>query len=318
MAYRLAKTPDLLRQYGTIIAEHERKGFIERVPEGSCTSHTHYIPHHPVRKESATTPIRIVYDCSCKQSHGSPSLNDCLHAGPPFLNDLSAILLRFRQHPLAFSADIEKAFLHVCLDESDRDYTRFLWLSDPSNSSSPFVTYRFRVVLFGATSSPFMLNATLKFHLSQCTTSTAADMLHNLYVDNLVSGCNSKEAVIQYFTQSRSILGSAGFNLRSWSSNCSLLQNTASQHKVAEHNNPVKVLGMIWNTQVDSLQLSPCAISPTAVTKREILRWSSAIFDPLSLISSVQFLRSFFSNSCGRRMLAGTPYCVRIYLPDGW
>ena len=84
-AHRLAKTPELLRQYGTIIAEHERKGFIEQVPEGSCTSCTHYIPHHPVRKESATTPIRIVYDCSCKQSHGSPSLNDCLHAGPSSL-----------------------------------------------------------------------------------------------------------------------------------------------------------------------------------------------------------------------------------------
>jgi len=203
MAHRLAKTPEMLRQYGTIIAEHERKGFIERVPESGCTSRTHNIPHHPVRKESATTPIWIVYDCSCKQSHGSPSLNDCLHAGPPFLNDLSAILLWFRQHPLAFLADIEKAFLHVCLDESDRDYTRFLWLSGPTNSFSPFVTYHFRVVLFGATSSLFMLNATLKFHLSQYTNSMAEDMLHNLYVDNLVSGCNSEEAAIQYFTKSR-------------------------------------------------------------------------------------------------------------------
>ena len=121
----------------------------------------------------------------------------------PILNDLSTILLRFRQHPLAFLADIEKAFLHVCLDESDRDYTRFLWLSDLSNSSSPFVTYRFRVVLFGATSSLLMLNATLKFHLSQYTNFIAEDMLHNLYVDNLVSGCNSEEAAIQYFTKSR-------------------------------------------------------------------------------------------------------------------
>ena len=123
-----------------------------------------------------------------------------------FLIDLSAILLQFHQHPLAFSADIEKVFLHVCLDESDRDYTRFLWLSDLSNSSSPFVTYRFRVVLFGATSSPYMLNATLKFHLSPYTNSTAEDMLHNLYEDNLISGYNSEEAAIQYFTQSRVML----------------------------------------------------------------------------------------------------------------
>ena len=65
-----------------------------------------------------------------------------------FLNDLSAILLRFRQHSFAFSADIEKAFLHVFLDETDRDDTRFLWLSDPNNPSSPFDTYCFKVVSF--------------------------------------------------------------------------------------------------------------------------------------------------------------------------
>ena len=142
----------------------------------------------------------------------------------------------------------------------------------PNNSYSSFVTYRFKVVLFGATSSPFMLNATLKFHLTQNANATSEDLLHNLYVDNLVSGCDSEEVAIQYFTLSRSILSSAGFNLRSWSSNCSLPQTTASQHKVAEHNNPVKVLGMLWSTQVDSIQLSPCTVSPLAVTKREILQ----------------------------------------------
>ena len=220
--------PELLRQYGAIVVEQERKGFIEQVPETDRTSRAHYITHHPVRKESSTTPIWIVYDCSCKQSHGSPSLNDCLHAGPPFLNDLSAIPLQFQQHNLAFTADREKAFLHVFLDETNRDYTRFLWLSDPNNLYSYFVTYRFKVVLFGATSSPFMLNATLKFHLTQNVNATSEDLLHNLYVGNLVSGCDSEEGAIQYFTLSQSILSSAGFNLRSWSSNYSLLRTTAS------------------------------------------------------------------------------------------
>lgn len=96
MAYRLAKTPNLLRMYNTIIEYQERRGFIEKVTnnlEHTATT-THYIPYHPVRKESSTTPIRIVYDCSCKQSSESPSLNDCLDPGPPFLMDLCAILLK--------------------------------------------------------------------------------------------------------------------------------------------------------------------------------------------------------------------------------
>ena len=97
---------------------------------------------------------------SCRQSQNSPNLNDCLDPGPPFLNDLCAILLRFKQHKFTFSSDIEKTFLHVHIDETDRDFTHFLWLSDPS-ATSRFVTFRFKVVLFGATCSPFMLNAAL-------------------------------------------------------------------------------------------------------------------------------------------------------------
>ena len=182
LALRLAKTPELLKMYGEIIKEQEKRGFIEKVNTTSSQANVHYIPHHPVRKESATTPIRIVYDCSCKQSPATPSLNDCLHPGPPFLNDLCAILLRFRQHSFAFSADIKKAFLHVYLAETDRDSTRFLWLSDPTDEHSPFITYRFRVVLFGATSSPFMLNAALTFHLTKYVSPVAKDLLSNLYV----------------------------------------------------------------------------------------------------------------------------------------
>jgi len=39
-----------------------------------------------------------------------------------------------------------------------------------------------------------LLNATLKFHLTQYANATSEDLLHNLYVDNLVSGCDSEEA----------------------------------------------------------------------------------------------------------------------------
>ena len=68
-----------------IISEQQSRGFVEQILATPSTHNVHYIPHHPVRKESSTTPIRIVYDCSCRQSHTQPSLNDCLMAGPQFL-----------------------------------------------------------------------------------------------------------------------------------------------------------------------------------------------------------------------------------------
>ena len=82
-------------------------------------------------------PLRIVYDCSFK-SNQHPSLNDCLQPGPPLLNDLTGILLRFRLHQYGITADIEKAFLHVNLDQEDRDATRFYWLSDANDPENEF------------------------------------------------------------------------------------------------------------------------------------------------------------------------------------
>ena len=71
----------------------------------------HYIPHHGVRKDSSTTPIRIVYDCSCIESHDKPSLNDCLKILPPQINHITRIIGRLRLHKYAVRTDIEKAFL---------------------------------------------------------------------------------------------------------------------------------------------------------------------------------------------------------------
>ena len=64
MFLSLAATPQLLETYENIIAEPEARGFIERVDDVKSTDNTHYIPHYPVKKESATTPIRIVYYCN--------------------------------------------------------------------------------------------------------------------------------------------------------------------------------------------------------------------------------------------------------------
>ena len=99
-----------------------------------------------------------------------------------------------------------------------------------------------------------MQYAALNFYLIQNSSAISQDLLHNLYVDNVVS---SEEAAHKYFIVSRSVLGSAGSNVRSWSSNCDRLQQVVSQHKIAEPSNPVKVLEMYWNTESDMLYVSP-------------------------------------------------------------
>ena len=247
-----------------------------------------------------------MFDCSCRQSSTSANLNDCLHPGPPFLNDLCGILVCFRQHNFGLFSDIEKEFLHVHLDVEDRDFTRFLWLSEPSDANSPFVTFRFKVVLFGATCSLFMLSATLTYHLTQNNSEVSQDVLRNLYVDNVVSGCQTESSCVDYFTASRSVLGNANFNLCSWASNSALLRSTAVAHNVAEGTNPAKVLDLWWDTQSDLIYSSPkpdVSYVTTATTKRKILKWASTIFDPLGLISPVTVSTKLFLQKLWQQQL---------------
>lgn len=121
MIRKLAANSEKLRMYDDIIQDQQYRGLIERVNNLDTTNGVYYyIPHHAVLKDSTIFPLRIVYDCSFKRSE-QPSLNDFLQPGPPLLNDLNGILLRFRLHQYAITADIEKAFLHVNLDQANRD-----------------------------------------------------------------------------------------------------------------------------------------------------------------------------------------------------
>ena len=69
--------------------DQECCGFTEKVNDIPSLStpkpSVHYLSHHPVKKDTQTTPIWIVYDCSCRESPSAASLNDCLEVGPPLL-----------------------------------------------------------------------------------------------------------------------------------------------------------------------------------------------------------------------------------------
>ncbi|XP_065884078.1 uncharacterized protein [Dysidea avara] len=210
---KLRRHPELLKLYHNIIKDQEQRGFIEQVDDTSNTSNVHYLSHH-----------------------AAASLNDCLIVGPSFINDLCAILLRFQLHPFALSTDIEKAFLHVHLDQADRDFTRFLWPLQPENVDSKFQVYRFTSVPFGTASSPFMLNATINLHLRKFHSPISDDIQKNIYVDNIISSCATEDHLIEYYHHSRSILRKAGFNLRSWASNSAALRQVATNDQTIDCN----------------------------------------------------------------------------------
>ncbi|GBN08328.1 hypothetical protein AVEN_274517-1 [Araneus ventricosus] len=76
-----------------------------------------------------------------------------------------------------------------------------------------------RRVVFGITSSPFLLEATLECHLNNASPDykeTAQKLLKSFYVDNCVHSVDNKEELMKFIDESQEILSPAKFNLRGW------------------------------------------------------------------------------------------------------
>ena len=116
-----------------------------------------YVPHHPVLNPNKPGKVRRVLN-GASRFHGS-SLNNSLLVGPDLLQNLLFVLMRFREHKYAISADIEGMFMQVGLLESDQRSLRFLWREDPISDVSVFQYTRH---IFGAKDSPTCANYALR------------------------------------------------------------------------------------------------------------------------------------------------------------
>ena len=161
-----------------------------------------------------------------------PSLNDCLLAGPSFNQRIFDILIQFRTFPVALIADIEKAFQNVSVCEEDRDVLRFLWLDDFKKEKPEVVVYRFTQVVFGITSSPFLLNSTIDHHLESYRsekTELVKVLRESIYVDDIVTGSVDENSALNLYKEAKNILKTGGFNLRKFVTNSPVLQRAIDQ-----------------------------------------------------------------------------------------
>ena len=212
-----------------VIKDQLQKGIVERVNESEACEigKVHYLPHHAViRRDKETTRLRVVYDASSK-SNGI-SLNSCLYTGPSLSQNIFDILIRFRSFKVAMISDIEKAFLMVSIAEADRNVLKFLWVDDISKEKQEIIVLRFTRVIFGVSSSPFLLNATIAHHIGQYETvdpTFVERFLENIYVDDLSAGGASVSDTYEFYVKSKLRLAEGGFNLRKFMSNSKELMN---------------------------------------------------------------------------------------------
>ena len=94
--------------------------YAEYAPDDITHSKTWYIPHHSVPKKK--NKLRLVFDCACR--YKGVSLNSEVLQGPDYINKLHFVLLRFRQHEYALTADIESMYNQITVYVRDRDALR--------------------------------------------------------------------------------------------------------------------------------------------------------------------------------------------------
>ena len=87
--------------------------------------------------------------------------------GPSLLPSVYDILLQFRSGKIGLVPDIKQAFLNISIAEEHRDLLRFLWYENFDADDPEVIMLRFTRVVFGLTSSSFLLNGTISSHVSQ-------------------------------------------------------------------------------------------------------------------------------------------------------
>ena len=103
-----------------------------------------------------------------------------------------------------------------------------MWLRNIENidfqnfENNPLVEYRLCRLLFGVSSSPFLLFATLIHHINKYKVAEpkfVEKLLLSLHVDDLSSGCENVDSGLEFYSKCIQALKEGAFNLRKFKSN---------------------------------------------------------------------------------------------------
>lgn len=291
---KLLKDQTYNEQYVKFMEEVIKKGDAQEVKDDGKEGEKWYIPHHGVYHPKKPDKLRVVFDCSAK--YKGASLNDHLLTGPDLMNKLNGVLIRFRQHPIALMCDIERMFHQFHVRETDQDYLRFLWWKKGDLRSQP-QTFRMKVHLFGAVSSPGCANYGLK-HLAKENRDLyplgSKFIMRDFYVDDGVTSVNSKEQAIQLAQEARELCAMGGLRLHKFVSNDrTVLESIPLSERASDIKDlnlafdslpSERALGIKWQIESDCFTFD-VNLKDQPTTRRGILSTVASLYDPLGFVS---------------------------------
>ena len=297
--HQLKKNEDKASSYSQAINQYVQDGYAEEVKVNSDDKKpekVRYLPHHAVyREDKASTKTRIVFDGSCHDGN-EVSLNDCVLPGPALQPNLVSVLLRFRSHPIAIMADVQKMFLQIKLAKEDQDVHRYLW-RDMKSDVTPTI-FKMTRLTFGVNSSPFLAIGTAQNHAKESKENfpEASEAVENdMYVDDVLTGAENESNAITLQRSLDAMMKAGGFKLTKWASNSEFVCANIQEDERAptstidfNQSESLKALGICWDTKEDNFFFdiaTKVLTSDDPETKRSLLSIASKLFDPMGLLS---------------------------------
>ena len=292
----LSRDTSLKENYANTIREDLEKVYLITVPDAHKVEQRSdkewYLPQHPVINPNKPEKVRRIINGAAK-FHGT-SLNKSLLTGPDLLQNLIHVLLRFRQHQFAVSADIEGMFLQVGVPDRDQPSLRFLWREEPTTK---VVVYQYTRHIFGAKDSPtcanYALQRTARDNVNQYPEATKA-VLENFYMDDYFDSVESPDRALKRWKELVHLLHLGGFKLTKFVSNVPNLadridgstQSTKPKVIASSKEDSSHVLGLKWDHNNDTLVVSWGTSSTVtkSLTQRLVLSLVSKVSDPIGLV----------------------------------
>ena len=256
-----------------------------------------FLPHHAVFKKSNPSKCRVVFDCAAQ--YKGVSLNDVILQGPNFMNNLAGVLIRFRKEPVAVIGDIKMMFHQCFVLPEDQQFLRFLWWPN-GDTSKPAQVHAMKVHLFGAKSSPSVVNF--------CMRKTADDneamfsdisidtLRRSFYVDDMIRSVDTVETAKKLIVDMRALLDKGGFELGKFMSTHRDVIDTVPEELRAKSLQELNIedatlpqesaLGLQWNVEGDYFTYT-IKLQDKPSTRRGLLATTASLYDPLGLIAPV-------------------------------
>ena len=261
-----------------------------------------FLPHLGVLSPSKGNKMRIVHDAAA--SVRGISLNKLLLTGPDLYNSIVGILFRFREHRVAFTADICDMFMRIKVLDEDTYSQLFLWRGY-QRDIEPRV-YKMTSLIFGSKSSPtsaqYVRNKNAERFKDSCPLAVEA-ITHHTYMDDLLYGTTTVEEARKVIRDINWIQAQGNFLLNGWACNSPIALNDVPEERKAKQHvslergelSSQRLLGLQWLPESDELSFNlrlgkldaDLKAGQRVPTKRQALQVIMSVWDPLGALSPI-------------------------------